>query len=96
MGAGWSRHILPFERSGRHRLYFTALDGKVKKIAGNVGSGLSAYGGGGGFSLAANGVYALRSTGRILPARCQLTSDEKPRLLKPSTAACLQGASSGL
>src|SRR6185369_16586360 len=39
--------------------YFITLGGEVKKLLGNVGSSTSAYGGGGAFSIAKNGAFAI-------------------------------------
>lgn len=44
---------------GATGLYFITLGGDVKKLLGNVGSGTSAYGGGGAFSIAKNGAFAI-------------------------------------
>ena len=46
------------DSNGNTGFYYTTLDGVVKKLAGNIGSSLSAYAGGGYFSLAANGNFA--------------------------------------
>jgi acylaminoacyl-peptidase len=43
---------------GNTGLYFTTLDGNVKKLTGSVGSGWSAYSGGSSVSVARNGAYA--------------------------------------
>lgn len=44
---------------GNSALYWSSLDGSVKKFAGNVGSGYSAYAGGGALSIASNGNFAV-------------------------------------
>ncbi|MGH9940693.1 MAG: TolB family protein, partial [Blastocatellia bacterium] len=44
---------------GNTGLYFITLDGAVKKLLNNVGSSTSAYGGGGAFSMAKNGAFAI-------------------------------------
>jgi acylaminoacyl-peptidase len=44
---------------GATGLYFITLGGDVKKLLGNVGSGTSAYGGGGAFTIANNGAFAI-------------------------------------
>jgi dipeptidyl aminopeptidase/acylaminoacyl peptidase len=44
---------------GNTGLYFITLDGSLRKLAGNVGSGTSAYGGGTSFSVAKNGSFAI-------------------------------------
>lgn len=47
------------DSEGNTGLYFITLDGTVKKLLGNLGSGASAYGGGATFSLAKNGALAV-------------------------------------
>ncbi|HKX30387.1 MAG TPA: S9 family peptidase [Blastocatellia bacterium] len=44
---------------GRTGLYFMALDGVIKKVADNLGTGTSAYSGGGAFTIARNGALAF-------------------------------------
>jgi acylaminoacyl-peptidase len=44
---------------GATGLYFITLGGDVKKLLGNVGSGTSAYGGGGAFTMSKNGAFAI-------------------------------------
>ena len=46
------------DSNGNTGFYHTTLDGVVKRLAGNIGSGFSAYAGGGYFSLASNGNFA--------------------------------------
>jgi acylaminoacyl-peptidase len=48
-------------------LYFITLGGEVKKLLGNVGSSTSAYGGGGSFSIAKNGNFAITQCGARNP-----------------------------
>ena len=43
---------------GNTGLYFTSLDGKVKQLARNLGSGFNAGGGAPSFTIAANGAFA--------------------------------------
>jgi acylaminoacyl-peptidase len=47
------------DSEGDTGLYFIALDGAVKKLCGNLGSGTSAYSGGAAFTLAKNGAFAV-------------------------------------
>lgn len=47
------------DSEGDTGLYFITLGGEVKKLLGNVGSTTSAYGGGGAFSIAKNGAFAV-------------------------------------
>jgi acylaminoacyl-peptidase len=53
---------------GDSGLYFISLSGEVRKVAGNLGGGTSAYGTGGTFSLAKNGAYAFSTSRPNLPA----------------------------
>jgi acylaminoacyl-peptidase len=46
------------DSEGNTGMYFSNLDGQVRKVAGNIGSGTSAYGGGGALTIAANGNFA--------------------------------------
>jgi len=52
---------------GNTGLYFITLDGDLKKLANNVGSGTSAYGPGAAFSVAKNGVFAVTASRPDLP-----------------------------
>ena len=47
---------------GNTGLYFISLDGAIKKLLDNVGSVTSAYGGGGAFTIARNGAFAITQT----------------------------------
>ena len=47
---------------GNTGLYFISLDGAVKKLVDNVGSAASAYGGGGAFTVAPSGAFAITQT----------------------------------
>jgi acylaminoacyl-peptidase len=53
---------------GDSGLYFISLSGELRKVAGNLGGGTSAYGTGGTFSLAKNGAYAFSTSRPNLPA----------------------------
>ena len=44
---------------GNTGLYFISLDGNAKKLVTNVGSSTSAYAGGGAFTIAGNGTFAV-------------------------------------
>lgn len=48
-----------YDDQGNTKLGFCGLDGKMRSITGNVGSGGSAYSGGGNFTLARNGAIAF-------------------------------------
>lgn len=52
---------------GNNRLYFVTLEGNVKMLANNLGSGTSAYGVGAAFSLAKNGTFAMTYTRPNVP-----------------------------
>jgi acylaminoacyl-peptidase len=52
---------------GNTGLYFIDLDGQVRKLAGDIGSTTSAYGGGAGFTVASNGVIAFTHTRPDVP-----------------------------
>jgi dipeptidyl aminopeptidase/acylaminoacyl peptidase len=47
------------DSEGNTGLYFATLGGQVKKLAGNIGSSFSAYGGGGGLTIAKGGAFAV-------------------------------------
>jgi acylaminoacyl-peptidase len=55
------------DERGNTGLWRTDLRGRVERIAGNVGSGTSAYGGGGAFTLANDGAFALTYTRPDVP-----------------------------
>jgi acylaminoacyl-peptidase len=50
------------DSEGNSGLHFISLDGKVKKLLGNLGSTTSAYGGGSAFTIAKNGAFAVTQT----------------------------------
>jgi dipeptidyl aminopeptidase/acylaminoacyl peptidase len=52
---------------GNTGLYFIGLDGHLRRLAGDLGSGTSAYGGLGTFSVANNGTFAVTCTRPNLP-----------------------------
>src|SRR5262249_26472013 len=52
---------------GNTGLYFITLDGSLRKLTGNVGSGTSAYGPGAAFTVAKNGTFAVTTTRPDLP-----------------------------
>jgi dipeptidyl aminopeptidase/acylaminoacyl peptidase len=61
-------------------LYSASLDGVVKKLAMNIGSSLSAYGGGGSFSVAANGNFATTYARPDVPGDIAVASLSNPSL----------------
>jgi dipeptidyl aminopeptidase/acylaminoacyl peptidase len=52
---------------GNTGLYFITLEGKIRKLASNIGSGTSAYGGGSAFTVAKNGTFAVTTTRPNVP-----------------------------
>jgi acylaminoacyl-peptidase len=52
---------------GNTGLHFITLDGSMRKLTANLGSGTSAYGRGGGVSVAANGNYATTYSTPYIP-----------------------------
>ena len=48
-----------YDENGDTKLAFYSLDGKVKDLAGHIGSGGSSYAGGAAFSVAKNGTFAV-------------------------------------
>jgi acylaminoacyl-peptidase len=52
---------------GNTGLYFTTVEGSMRKVTGNVGSGGSAYGGGREFSVAPTGAFAVTYTRPDVP-----------------------------
>jgi dipeptidyl aminopeptidase/acylaminoacyl peptidase len=68
---------------GATGLYFITLGGDVKKLLGNVGSGTSAYGAGGAFTISKNGAFAItqcdpRNPGDVAAG---MLSDSKVKVL---------------
>lgn len=74
------------DSEGNTGLYFIKLDGSVKKLLGNVGSGTSAYGGGGAFSLAKNGNFAVTICSTQNPGDVATGNLANPSQLKTLTA----------
>jgi acylaminoacyl-peptidase len=71
---------------GNTGLHFISLDGKVKKLLGNVGSGTSAYGNGGVFTIARNGAFAITQTNPRNPGDIAAGRLANPGQLKMLTA----------
>lgn len=65
---------------GNTGLYYSTLDGSVKKLAGNIGSSTSAYGGGGSFSIAKNGNFASVYARPDVPGDVAVGTVSKPDL----------------
>ncbi|MBM3789010.1 MAG: S9 family peptidase, partial [Acidobacteria bacterium] len=68
---------------GNTGLYFISLDGKSRKLIGNVGSSGSAYSGGGAFTMARNGAFAVTWKTTQVPGDIAvgMLSDPKPRVI---------------
>jgi acylaminoacyl-peptidase len=63
---------------GNTGLHFTTLEGSLKKLTNNLGSGTSAYGGGASFSLAKNGTFACTFTRPNLPGDISVGTSATP------------------
>ncbi len=64
---------------GNTGLYYISLDGEVKKLLNNVGSGNSAYGGGGAFTIAKNGALAFTYKSPLLPGDIAVATLNNPQ-----------------
>ncbi len=82
---------------GNTGLYFHSLDGKMKQLARDVGSGASAYGGGASFSVAANGNFALTYTRPHVPGDIAVGSprETKTRVITALNQALLSDRALG-
>ena len=65
---------------GNTGLFFISLDGVVKKLLDNIGSTASAYGGGGGFTIARNGAFAITQTRPNNPGDIAVGSLSNPQV----------------
>ena len=65
---------------GNTGLYFISLDGALKKMLDNIGSGASAYGGGGAFSIAQSGAFAITQTRPHNPGDIAVGSVSNPQV----------------
>ncbi len=65
---------------GNTGLYFSTLDGSVKKLAGGIGSSTSAYSGGGSMSIAKNGAFATVRARTDLPGDVAVGTISNPAL----------------
>jgi dipeptidyl aminopeptidase/acylaminoacyl peptidase len=65
---------------GNTGLYYAPLDGAVQKLASNVGSSASAYGGGGAVSIARNGNFAVTYARPDVPGEIAVGSIANPSL----------------
>lgn len=74
------------DEQGNTGLYFIALDGKVKKLVNNIGSSTSAYSGGGQFTVARTGQFAITHKTPLLPGEIAAGSLSNPSATKILTA----------
>ncbi len=82
---------------GNTGLYFITLDRKLRKLADNVGSGTSAYGGGVSFSVANNGAYAITHTRPNVPGdiACGDRDSKNPKVITAVNEGLLSGRTLG-
>jgi dipeptidyl aminopeptidase/acylaminoacyl peptidase len=82
---------------GNTGLYFLSLEGQLRKLAGNIGSTQSAYGGGGGFCVAKNGVFAVTTTRPDLPGDLAVgtVADPHPKVITAVNQGLLSGRALG-
>lgn len=63
---------------GNTGLHFITLDGRIRKLTGNVSSGASAYGGGSAVSVARNGAFAVTHGRPHLPGEIAVGTLQNP------------------
>lgn len=82
---------------GNTGLYFITLDRSSRKLADNVGSGTSAYGGGASFSVAKNGAYAVTYTRPNIPGDIAFgdRDSKAPRVVTAVNEGLLSGRTLG-
>jgi dipeptidyl aminopeptidase/acylaminoacyl peptidase len=82
---------------GNTGLYFITLDRSLRKLADNVGSGTSAYGGGTSFSVAKNGAYAVTYTRPNVPGDIAIgdRDSKAPRVVTSVNEGLLTGRTLG-
>jgi dipeptidyl aminopeptidase/acylaminoacyl peptidase len=82
---------------GNTGLYFITLDRGLRKLADNVGSGTSAYGGGTSFSVAKNGAYAVTYTRPNVPGDIAFgdRDSKAPRVVTAVNEGLLSGRTLG-
>ncbi len=73
------------DSEGNSGLHFITLDGKVKKLLGNLGSTTSAYGSGSAFTIAKNGAFAVTQTNPGNPGDIAVGTLTQPAQLKTLT-----------
>jgi acylaminoacyl-peptidase len=80
MGQGRQRIYFTSDDQGNTGLFFISLDGAVKKLFDNIGSTASAYGGGGAFTIARNGAFAITQTRSNNPGDIAVGSLSNPQV----------------
>ncbi len=72
-----------YDDKGNTKLAYLTLDGKMKILNGDIGDGRIAYGGGGSYTVAANGNYAFTYTRPDHPSDIAVSNiaNPKPRLI---------------
>jgi acylaminoacyl-peptidase len=81
---------------GNTGLYFVAPDGSPRKLAGNIGSGTSAYGAGPSFSVAKNGSFAITYTRPNLPGDIAVgNGGDSPKVVTAVNEGLLLGRTLG-
>jgi acylaminoacyl-peptidase len=82
---------------GNTGLYSVSLEGQVQKLADNIGSTRTAYGGGGSFTVARNGVFAVTTTRPDRPGDIAVGSLSNPdlKVITAVNAGLLSGRTVG-
>jgi acylaminoacyl-peptidase len=82
---------------GNTGLHFISLDGSLRKLADNVGSGTSAYGAGASFSVAKNGSVAITHTRPTVPGDIAVGDGggKEPRVITAVNKGLLAGRTLG-
>lgn len=73
-----------YDDQGNTKLAFYSLDGKMRQLTGNVGTGGSSYGGG-SYSVANNGAFAITYTRPNIPGDVAVGTFDNPQV-RPVTA----------
>jgi dipeptidyl aminopeptidase/acylaminoacyl peptidase len=86
-----------YDDEGNTKLAHYTLDGRMTTLLGNVGSGESAYGGGGAFSISRNGRVAYTHTTPHVPGDVATATlaDPAPRVVTAVNAGLLSGRQLG-
>ena len=87
------------DERGNSGIWRADLRGKVERVAGNVGSSTSAYGGGGAFTIASDGAYAMTYTRPDVPGDVAVgragAGDASPKVLTSVNADLFAGRALG-